>query len=122
MLCHAMGASSPGSLSAWADLTQWACTAGMMRLQVHDSTILTFVSSSERENKKPAAQKMLGMGASAHLSGCEAFRRSTPSDPKWLARSSVGLSSAGTGASGPCPCHYKTPLCVHTIIQGQAHA
>lgn len=91
------------------------------RLQIHDSGSLTFVSSSERENEKPAAQKRLGMGVSAHLARREAFRRSMPSGPKWLVRSSVGLSSAGTCASGPWPCTPKKPYCVHTTEQGQAN-
>ena len=73
-------------------------------------SILTSVSSAERENEKPAAQNRLGMGVSAALARRLPFRRSMPSGPKWLARSSVGLSSSGTLASGPRPWTITRPI------------
>ena len=66
-------------------------------------SILTSVSSAERENEKPAAQNRPGMGASATLARRLPLRRSMPSGPKWLARSRMGRSSSGTLASGPRP-------------------
>ena len=74
------------------------CMKGLLRLS------LTSVSSCEREKENPAAQKRLGMGASAFRARRDPFSRSMPSGPKWLAHSSVGLSSAGICASWPCPC------------------
>ena len=63
----------------------------------------TSCSSWERENEKPAAQNRLGRGASRLAARRLPTRRSMPSAPKWLARSSVGRQSSGTCASGPSP-------------------
>lgn len=85
--------------------------------QACTESILTSVSSAEREKEKPAAQNRLGMGVSAASARRLPRRRSMPSGPKWLARSRVGLSSNGTLASGPRP--WKV-ACFHTFVWKKA--